>query len=494
MESVLSTGDIGLKAPLRARRRRASVSLNEWAAWRRSTAFVRVRFSAVAAALDASAITSSALAVGISYHIFYYHVGGMFDIFAALGLSMAMLFLVFNALRENYAIADYLNFGGHARRVFFVWNATFLTTLVVFFATKESATFSRASMALFYLVGLATLIIVRALIVSRVKASAATGNVAALRVVLVGEESELTDFVGRYQPWTVGIHIVASAVLRGPHTLKEDLALAAASARVLRPDDIFIMLPWSRTAEIDACVQAFTQVPASIHLGPQRVFDRFTKARVSRIGRVASLHLVRRPLTMIEVILKRTFDLVFAMTMLLGLLPLFCLIALSIKFESQGPVFFLQRRYGFNQETFRIVKFRSMTATEDGSAVRSAVRDDPRVTRVGRVMRRFNIDELPQLLNVIRGEMSLVGPRPHALVHNQQFERTIADYARRHNVKPGITGWAQIHGLRGEITTEAKMRLRLEHDLYYIDNWTIGLDLRVLAMTLVSAKAFENAF
>ena len=170
------------------------------------------------------------------------------------------------------------------------------------------------------------------------------------------------------------------------------------------------------------------------------------------------------------------------------------MIALAIKLDSPGPVFFLQRRYGFNQETFRILKFRTMTVTEDGAAVRGATRDDPRTTRVGRILRRINFDELPQLINVVRGQMSLVGPRPHALVHNQQYEHTIANYARRHNVKPGMTGWAQIHGLRGEITSETKMRLRLEHDLYYIDNWSFGLDLRIFAATMLSPKAFENAF
>ncbi len=435
----------------------------------------------------------SALVAGITYHTFYYHVGGMFDTFAAIGISVAVLFVAFNAAQHEYAISTYLNFGANCRRAIFVWNATFFTTLVVFFLTKESAEFSRAAMMLFYGCGLVSLVILRCMIVYHVKANVSTGRVAAARIVLVGEEGELRDFVARHQPWTVGIDIVASAVLRGDDTLKEDLALAAASARVLRPDDIFIMLPWSRTSAIDACVEAFTQVPASIHLGPQRVLDRFAKARVSRMGPIASLHLVRRPLTFVERSLKRAFDIVAGCGLLVCLTPLFFLIAMAIKLDSPGPVIFLQHRYGFNQETFRILKFRSVSVTEDGSAVRGVVRDDPRVTRVGRVLRRANIDELPQLLNVISGQMSLVGPRPHALVHNQQYEHTIADYARRHNVKPGMTGWAQIHGLRGEITSETKMRSRLEHDLYYIDNWSIGLDLRILAVTLLSTKAFENA-
>ena len=330
--------------------------------------------------------------------------------------------------------------------------------------------------------------------VYQVRESAGAGRIASLRALLVGEEESLRDFLARYQPWTVGIHIVASAVLRGGDSLREDLALAAASARVLRPDDIFILLPWSRTEAIDACVEAFTQVPASIHLGPQRVLDRFAKARVSRIGSIASLHLVRRPLNSFEQVVKRAFDIIAGSILLVLLTPLFFMIGLAIKLDSRGPVFFVQRRYGFNQEVFHILKFRSMTVIEDGLAVRGVTRGDVRVTRVGRILRRANFDELPQLVNVIRGQMSLVGPRPHALVHNQQYEKTIADYARRHNVKPGMTGWAQIHGLRGEISSDAKMHARLVHDLYYIDNWSFGLDLRILAFTLLSPKAFENAF
>ena len=441
-----------------------------------------------------SAIIATAVAIGVSYHEFFYHVNGMGVPAAALGTMMAGLFVALNILREDYTVANYMTFAGHARRVWLTWNTTFLTALVFVFALKQTADYSRASIVLFYGFGLGALFWLRTCIVLRVKADARVGKVSTLRAVLVGEEHELRAFTARYQPWTVGIDVIASAVLRGPETLSDDLALAAASARVLRPDDIFILAPWSKTEVIDACVAAFMNVPASIHLGPQRVLDRFRKASVSRIGTIASLHLVRPPLTAIEIVNKRLLDVCLSVTMIVGLIPLFGLIALAIKLDTRGPVLFLQRRYGFNQETFRVVKFRSMTVAEDDESLKQATRNDPRVTRVGRILRRFNLDELPQLLNVLRGEMSLVGPRPHALAHNHRYERTIADYARRHNVKPGLTGWAQIHGLRGEIIAESAMRDRTEHDLFYIENWSLGLDLRILGMTLFSAKAFENAY
>ncbi len=493
-ECVVTAEDVSLKSPIRQKRDRASSIWRSKLARPRTGAVVRAQFSIIAGLTDGCAIIIGAIAAGLAYNGGVHHVFGVATAFTEFSIVVALLFAIFNVLRNEYDISAYLTFAGHAKRAALVWNISFLTALVVVFLMKEIAGFSRGSVVVAYGLGLLSLVCGRALLVSWVKTNAVIGNVAAVRVVLVGDEAEVRDFTTRFTPWMYGVDIVASFVLRGPETLDDDLALAGASARVLKPDDIYILLPWTETPTIEACLAAFVKVPASLHLGPQRVLDRFSSASVSRVGKIYSLHVVRRPLAGIDIFLKRAFDLIVGIPLLIGLTPLFLAIAVAIWLDSPGPVFFLQRRYGFNQETFRIVKFRSMRVTEDGRGVRQATRNDPRVTRVGRFIRRSNIDELPQLLNVIRGDMSLVGPRPHALIHNQHYERSIADYARRHNVKPGITGWAQIHGLRGEITSEGMMRLRVEHDLYYIDNWTMGLDLRVMAMTLLSPKAFSNAF
>lgn len=289
------------------------------------------------------------------------------------------------------------------------------------------------------------------------------------------------------------MRIVAGAVLRNEESLEDDLALAAASARMLRPDDVYILVPWSRTETIDACVNAFLRVPASLHLGPERVLDRFSKASLERFGPIASLNLARKPLGLLDVTLKRSVDIVLSLLALVLLSPLLALVAIMIKLDSPGPALFLQRRYGFNQEPFRIFKFRSMTTMDDGRAIVQAKAGDARITRVGAFLRRCNLDELPQLLNVLLGDMSLVGPRPHALAHDQMYERDIALYARRHNVKPGITGWAQVNGYRGETSTREKMKGRVEHDLYYIDNWSLALDFRIMFLTVFSRKAYRNA-
>jgi exopolysaccharide biosynthesis polyprenyl glycosylphosphotransferase len=237
---------------------------------------------------------------------------------------------------------------------------------------------------------------------------------------------------------------------------------------------------------INECVDEFLNIPVEIHLGPERILDRFENVRIAKHGSMASLQLTRAPLTWSERALKRIFDVTLAAGVLVALSPLLAITALMIWLENGRPLLFLQRRYGFNQQEFRIIKFRTMTSLDDGDVVQQARRNDPRITRFGRFLRKWNIDELPQLINVLKGDMSLVGPRPHALSHNREYERKIALYARRHNVLPGITGWAQVNGFRGETDTDEKMKRRVDHDLYYIDNWSLWLDLRILLLTLFS--------
>jgi polysaccharide biosynthesis protein PslA len=275
--------------------------------------------------------------------------------------------------------------------------------------------------------------------------------------------------------------------------MSEDLDLAVSVVRFLRPDDVFILVPWAETADVERCIDAFLRVPAALHLRPGTVLDRFPDMQISRVGRLSGINIGRRPLNLGEILLKRAFDLVVALTALVLLAPLLAAVAVLIKLDSPGPVFFRQKRYGFNQQPFGVFKFRSMKA-EENAAFRQASRHDSRITRVGAMLRRSNLDELPQLINVVMGEMSLVGPRPHALAHDRSFERRIALYARRHNVRPGITGWAQVNGLRGETLTDLDMERRVQHDLHYIDNWSIWFDIRIMVQTVISPRAYRNAF
>lgn len=173
--------------------------------------------------------------------------------------------------------------------------------------------------------------------------------------------------------------------------------------------------------------------------------------------------------------------------------PLLLTVAIAIKLDSRGPVLFRQRRHGYNNETIEVFKFRSMMQSDDCGNFVQAARNDSRVTRIGAYLRRTNIDELPQLINVLRGEMSIVGPRPHATAHNSMFEDKIFVFSRRHVVKPGITGWAQVNGYRGPTDTLEKMKRCVEYDLYYIDNWSFWLDVRIVIMTLFR-MAYANAY
>jgi Undecaprenyl-phosphate glucose phosphotransferase len=368
---------------------------------------------------------------------------------------------------------------------------------VLGFLTKTSMIFSRGTVVLFYAGGLLAVAGTRYLLVRLTQIGSKTGAVAARRIFLVGFEDEVLAFATRHQPWNLGMQIVGVAIIPGAkskvqaaHAAIDD---AVARARSAAPDDVFLLMSWDSKGMIDQAIDRFMTIPASLHLGAEPILERFHDVRISRIGTVSSVQLVRRPLSLADVAVKRVFDAVVACVALVLLAPVFLIAAVAIRMDSAGPVFFHQRRYGFNQQPFRIWKFRTMLTLDDGDVVRQASANDPRITRVGRFLRRWNIDELPQLINVVKGEMSLVGPRPHALAHDHAYERRIALYARRHNVKPGITGWAQVNGFRGETSTDDKMLARVEHDLHYIDNWSLVFDMMIIAQTVLSPKAYRNA-
>src|SRR5262249_13816038 len=202
----------------------------------------------------------------------------------------------------------------------------------------------------------------------------------------------------------------------------------------------------------------------------------------------------REPLDALECAVKRLIDGIGAATGLILLFPLLLITAIIIKLDSPGPVLFRQRRCGFNGKLFQIYKFRTMSVLEDGSTVKQATQSDTRVTRVGRWLRRMSIDELPQLVNVLSGSMSLVGPRPHALAHDDYFSELLSNYAFRHHVKPGLTGWAQVNGYRGPTPTKEEVRNRVECDLWYIDNWSLRLDFWIIVRTFLEVMRARNAY
>jgi len=261
-------------------------------------------------------------------------------------------------------------------------------------------------------------------------------------------------------------------------------------------DQVIIALPQAADRRAAEIARKLEHLPVSLHVVTHiesDLVDASSAHRVSSLGPVGLLDVKRRPLSGWQPHVKRVEDYLLGGLLFLVTLPLMALIALSIKLESRGPVLFRQRRRGLNQQVIEVLKFRSMTVMEDGAEVRQVTPGDARITRVGRVLRRFSMDELPQLWNVLKGEMSLVGPRPHALVHDEQWSEMLERYANRHQVKPGLTGLAQVRGLRGATGTDEKVRTRMEHDLAYIKEWSLALDLRILLKTVWVVLIGRNA-
>lgn len=456
----------------------------------------------ITALVDVVMVLAIVTGTSVAYHLYAYGDFGNSKITLELASMIAAIFVFINALRGRYQLANYLSTKGQIASAFTVWNMAMVAFIAFVFLAKIVDHYSRVVVIVTYLAGIPLVALARSGIVRAVSMASKTGRITSERVFLIGRESEVMSFVSRHQPWNIGFSIVDVAFLRSNDArrindpaaaLAADLATASARARDLKPDAVFIALPWADQETIDACVDAFMNLPVAIHMTPERIMDRFDNPHIVRVGSLASLRLTRPALTFAQVVFKRIFDICAASVILVASLPLLLLIALAVRLDSKGPVLFLQRRFGFNQEPFRIFKFRTMTTTDDGAVIRQATRGDPRITRVGRFLRRYNLDELPQLLNVIAGQMSLVGPRPHALAHDREYQRKIALYARRHNVKPGITGWAQVNGLRGETDTDEKMARRIAYDHWYIDNWSFWLDLGILVRTLFSPAAFRNA-
>jgi len=208
----------------------------------------------------------------------------------------------------------------------------------------------------------------------------------------------------------------------------------------------------------------------------------------------SAIEFQRAPLSLSERIAKRALDLTVAITGIVLLTPMFLIIALAIKLDSGGPALFLQTRHGFNSKKFKIFKFRTMAVLDDGATIDQAVRGDKRVTNIGRWLRKTSIDELPQLFNVLKGEMSIVGPRPHAAAHDEHYKQLISCYAFRHHMKPGITGWAQVNGYRGETPTLRCMKERVDYDIWYVDNWSVLLDLKIIFGTFLELIRGRNAY
>jgi Undecaprenyl-phosphate glucose phosphotransferase len=355
---------------------------------------------------------------------------------------------------------------------------------------------------LFFAGGLATLLLFRILVANLISQALANGSFARRNVIIIAEQDRNASSrslieLRRYGYCPVKTCEVSRAEIASPGitgSLRSKLADIVQTARDQRIEDIYLLFDWHHHRAIDGILDVLAVLPISVHLVPDESAARFLNHPIANVGSTWTAELRRAPLSRTELAAKRCFDLGLATVALLTLLPLMLITALLIKLDSRGPVLFRQKRNGFNGQAFDIFKFRTMHVLEDGPIIPQATRNDPRVTNLGRWLRRSSIDELPQLFNVIRGDMSLVGPRPHATSHNFEYEKVIANYAFRHHVKPGLTGWAQINGYRGETRQIEQMERRVEHDRWYINNWSLGLDLRIVVQTVFVTLRQTSAY
>lgn len=403
---------------------------------------------------------------------------------------------------QNYRPTHLINFGRQARYVTLNWLFIFSVLTAVAFTLKIAESFSRGSTLSFLLLGWAGLLAYRFCLSRYLKQALAAGAFAEQKIILISERGQQSTSRALnelrqcgYRPLKTFELTEAEVGAAGVNmSLNQKIHTIISLSQTESIGHIFLLLKWERPQLINNVVRLLSVTPIPVHLLPDENVATYLSARTGHIGTTFTVELQRAPLSNTEQWLKRVFDVVASLSLLVMLSPLLVITSVLVKLDSAGPVLFRQKRNGFNGRVFAIYKFRSMRVLEDGERIKQATRDDPRVTRLGRWLRRTSIDELPQLLNVLRGDMSLVGPRPHAISHNNEYQTVVSNYAFRHHVKPGITGWAQVNGFRGEMQTVDMMERRVEYDLWYINHWSLWLDLRIVFKTVLMAARRPTAY
>ncbi|GAB4210584.1 MAG: exopolysaccharide biosynthesis glycosyltransferase VpsL [Sandaracinaceae bacterium] len=389
-------------------------------------------------------------------------------------------------------------------RVCAAWALTASSLLIVGFFFKETEEFSRVVVTSWFVLAPTLVGAVRA--AARFVLQLLRKHGKNQRVVAIVGVTEIGIHLARRIQSTphLGMRLVGFYDDRTPERLPE---LPSEAGRLVGTFDdvvtqakqgaiecVYVALPMRAEARVNALLEGLADTTASVYYVPDfYVFD-LLHGRWTLLGDVPLISIFETPFYGVDGVVKRAEDIVLGTLAILVASPVMIATAIAIKLTSKGPVFFKQRRYGLNGEVIEILKFRSMRVQEDGPVVKQATKNDDRITPVGRFIRRTSIDELPQLFHVVTGKMSLVGPRPHAVAHNEEYRKRIKRYMLRHKVKPGLTGWAQVNGWRGETDTLEKMEKRIEHDLEYIRRWGLLFDLWIIFLTVFGRKVRQNAY
>jgi Undecaprenyl-phosphate glucose phosphotransferase len=476
----------------------ASPSVGSLAPGSRTDVLGRLRlsyeqFGALAALSDISAVVIASVTSGGIYHWLAFGQIGNIVAYFGLGIIAGVLTAALMELRGLYSPDSLLSVRSCVRSIVMVWIGVFLFLLAISFTLKISDELSRGS-------ALSLAFVAPCLVL--------LGRLMLRNVMLIILQK---DWLKRRKVLVISSY--PNGLPEGPEMLRAyecvDRRLLGQGARSLGSefrsvvngvkgsatvDEIHLLIDWTRWSEIKSAVVELRALPLPVRLIADRTAHEILQLPRGRSGDTFTFELQRAPLQPSERLAKRAFDLVIAAVALIALAPVLLLVALAIKLDSRGPILFRQSRGGFNGRAFAILKFRSMHVMDDGTTIVQATQNDRRVTRIGRWLRRSSLDEMPQLINVLRGEMSLVGPRPHALAHDAEYSRLISRYSFRHHVKPGMTGWAQVKGFRGETPNPEMMKARVLLDLSYVRNWSFWLDIKIILLTVIKIVRSPNAF
>ena len=484
-----------------------------------STSFAADTRRLIIAGLRVSDVLAVLVAGAVAYWARHgtLHIEDVYIAAMALGALLTATYMHFAKL---YSYSNLVAFSLQFGTVTAMWGAVFVSLIALAYFAQVSDRYSRFWVLTWFTTTLLIFGALRVLLAYQVERWAKRGELD-INIAIVGAGDfgrRLIQFFDRRK--TPGIRIVGvfddrqtrvPASIEG-YPVRGNISDLLNYIRENRVDEVVVAVPWRAGGQLRELIARLQTVATDVKLCPEEILQEIPNLGYGEVAGVPMLKLSERPLSGWSLFAKAIEDRLLSVAILIGFLPVMIPIALAIKLTSRGPVFFRQTRYGFNNNNFTVLKFRTMypadpaaapgsggEADEDGvpndrKSVQQARRDDPRITPVGAFLRRTSLDELPQPINVIRGEMSLVGPRPHAVAHNEEYAATINEYLSRHRMKPGITGWAQVNGFRGETGTVDLMRQRVEYDLYYIENWSVLFDFRILLMTLFVGFINRNAY
>jgi Undecaprenyl-phosphate glucose phosphotransferase len=450
---------------------------------------------------DSLVIVALSVLTGVAYHETFSNASGPISEFAGTGLIVALLFAGIIRLVDGRHAATLTTRFDRLRDAALVWSLAFAALVFFLFVLKAGSDFSRGAVLTFYVVGLVAVGFWRAFSPPTLTRMAHSTGYAKRECIVIGDDRNhaldglAAELAASGHPTPTVIKFRAGCDgLSWPQEQKNLVARSIKAAHELRRGEIYLCAAGVSVERLASIQRSLDILPRAIYVIPDAGLAALVRNKISTVGTHVAVEVRREPLGFVQQAVKRMVDVFLAALALLCFAPFFGVVAIAIKWDSAGPIFFRQTRNGYRGKPFKMFKFRSMYVQEDGPEISQARPGDSRVTRVGRFLRKTSIDELPQLFNVLMGQMSLVGPRPHAQAHDELYARAIENYEVRQHVKPGITGWAQVHGLRGETATVDLMYRRIEYDLWYAVHASLLLDAEILVRTIFEVMRQRNAY